>query len=523
MLFNSFEFIFLFLPIVLVGFFQIGRQGYYRWAIAFLLAASIFFYSWWNPANLPLFIISLVFNFGLGNAILGDLKASTKKVLLTIGITLNLLLIAYFKYADFIISSSNAIFGTQYDLLYIVLPLGISFFTFQQIAYLVDAYRGEVEKCSFFEYALFVSYFPQLIAGPLVQYKDVAFQFSNRSITRFKAENFIVGVTIFSMGLFKKVVFADTMATYATPIFKAASDGASVTLFDAWIGALAYTLQLYFDFSGYSDMAIGGARMFGLQMPLNFDSPYKSVNIVLFWRRWHITLSNFLRDYLYIPLGGNRKGEMRRNVNLMITMLLGGLWHGAGWSFVFWGGLHGAYLIINNQWRSLRKSWGHDLQQSTWWGNSLSCLLTFVAVVVGWVFFRADSMGTALVVLKGMVGANGISLFSDLESRLGGLKAWGVQFDGLAPVLGSSDIRVVLLVLVGLLIIVWFAPNTQQWVERYRPALHYKTSTVVSAGDRFWKRLQWRPTKAWAIVSASITAVALLNLTKVSEFLYFEF
>jgi alginate O-acetyltransferase complex protein AlgI len=524
MLFNSFEFIFLFLPITLLIFFQIGRQGYYRWAIALLLAASIFFYSWWNPANLPLLVGSLLFNYALGGAISEHFKIPVnKKLLLTIGVVLNLLLISYFKYADFLISSSNAILGMQVNLLHIVLPLGISFFTFQQIAYLVDAYRGEIKKYTFLDYALFVSFFPHLIAGPLVQHKDILFQFSERSIIRFKPENFVVGITIFSMGLFKKVVFADNVALYAGPIFNAASGGASITLFDAWIGALAYTLQLYFDFSGYSDMAIGAARMFGIQMPLNFDSPYKSVNIVLFWRRWHITLSNFLRDYLYIPLGGNRYGEVRRNVNLMITMLLGGLWHGAGWSFVLWGGLHGAYLIINNQWRSLRKHWGHDLQKSTWWGNALSCLVTFVAVVVGWVFFRADSIGTAVAILNGMVGANGISLFSNLEPSLGGLKGWGVQFDGLAPILAGTDVRLVLLLIVGLLLIVWFTPNTQQWVERYGPALNYKASTAKSMGDRLWKQVQWRPNGAWAIVSAGITAIALLNLTKVSEFLYFEF
>ncbi|MDY6896734.1 MAG: MBOAT family protein, partial [Cyanobacteriota bacterium] len=393
MLFNSLEFIFLFLPITLLAFFQIGKTGNYRFAIAFLVAASVLFYGWWNPPYLILLIFSLIFNYFIGSALSNKFKIYfSKKLLLTLGIIVNLALIGYFKYANFFLSSVSGLVGKNFDIENIVLPLAISFFTFQQIAYLVDAYKGETKEYNFLDYCLFVTFFPQLIAGPIVHHKEVMPQFADKSTYRFNLENMAVGMTIFSMGLFKKVVFADNIAVYATPIFKAASEGVAPALFEAWIAALAYTLQLYFDFSGYSDMAIGIARMFGIKLPINFNSPYKAISISDFWRRWHITLSNFLRDYLYIPLGGSRKGEIRRNLNLLITMLLGGLWHGAGWTFVFWGGLHGTYLVINHQYRSLRKRLGHDLRNTNWLDRGFGWLITFVAVVIGWVFFRAESI-----------------------------------------------------------------------------------------------------------------------------------
>ncbi|MFQ5488405.1 MAG: MBOAT family O-acyltransferase, partial [Gammaproteobacteria bacterium] len=339
MLFHSYGFIFLFLPLTLLGFFLLGRYGLLRWALAWLVLASLTFYGWWNVEYLFLLLASIVVNYLLGRALAPSQRTTASaRVLLAIGIGLNLALLAYFKYAAFIVGNFNQLLGSDYRVHEIVLPLAISFFTFQQIAYLVDAYYGRAQEYSFLNYSLFVSFFPQLIAGPIVHHREMMPQFEGRRIFRFSYEDMDVGLLIFCIGLFKKVLLADGMAQFSEPVFAAAAGGLELSFFEAWGGALAYTLQIYFDFSAYSDMAIGLAWMFGIRLPLNFASPYKAINIIEFWRRWHMTLSRFLRDYLYIPLGGNRKGRERRHLNIMATMLLGGLWHGAAWTFVVWGG-----------------------------------------------------------------------------------------------------------------------------------------------------------------------------------------
>ena len=291
-----------------------------------------------------------------------------------------------------------------------MLPLGISFFTFQKIAYLVDAYRGEVRAGGFLSFALFVTFFPQLIAGPIVHHSEVIPQFGQKSTYRPNLDNLSMGIGIFVLGLAKKTVLADSIATYATPVFRAAQAGADPTLFEAWGGALAYTFQLYFDFSGYSDMAIGLALMFNIRLPINFNSPYKATNIIDFWRRWHITLSRFLRDYLYIPLGGNRHGVARRYANLMLTMLLGGLWHGAGWTFIVWGGLHGIFLVINHFWHALGVGSATTSGARPGSDGSAARTITFLAVMVAWVFFRAEDFDAATRILAGMAGLNGVQL-----------------------------------------------------------------------------------------------------------------
>ena len=380
MLFNSYEFIFFFMPITLVVFFLIGVRGHHRIAIAWLVGASLFFYAWWNPAYLGLIFGSMLFNYSIGVALSNQRKrenATVKKGILILGVAANLGALGYFKYANFFVDTVNRLFGTPFHVDKIILPLAISFFTFNQLAYLADAYSGAAREYNFLHYCLFVTFFPHLIAGPIVHHKEMLPQFSSNSIYRYNSQDMAIGLTFFFMGLFKKVVIADSVAGYAIPVFKASAQGISLTLIEAWGGVLAYTFQLYFDFSGYSDMAIGLARMFGIRFPLNFHSPYKAVNIIDFWRRWHMTLSRFLKDYLYIPLGGNRKGEVRRYVNLFITMLLGGLWHGAGWSFVAWGALHGVYLVINHIWRSFRSFLGHDLERTRWWGVGLARIITF--------------------------------------------------------------------------------------------------------------------------------------------------
>ncbi|MCP2730046.1 MBOAT family O-acyltransferase [Limnofasciculus baicalensis] len=501
MLFNSSEFIFLFLPITLLVFFGIGKY-YDKFAIAWLVATSLFFYSWWNPAYLILLISSLLFNYFIGYALSQQFESSLrKKIILFLGIIVNLSLITYFKYANFFLSTANDITGTEFNLTQVILPLGISFFTFEQITFIVDVYRGITKESSLLNYALFVTFFPRLIAGPIILHRETIPQFANPSIYRFNSEDMEVGITIFMIGMAKKVLIADNIAIYATPVFNAAAQGVPITFYDAWSGALAYTFQLYFDFSGYSEMALGAARMFGIKLPLNFNSPYQAVNISDFWRRWHITLSNFSRDYLYIPLGGNRQGKIRHNINLMITMLLGGLWHGAGWTFVFWGGLHGAYLVINHQWRSFRKSLGHDLKKTHWWSVGLACFVTFIAVVVGWVFFRAENLNSAVAILKTMIGANGLSMSASVVPERKKL-------------------------LVVLLLFVWFVPNTQQWLSKYSPALNLpRAETSPSWGNRLWQKIQWQPTKLIGVlfgILAFILIKIVLEAPK-TEFLYFNF
>lgn len=516
MLFNSPEFIFLFLPITLTIFFSSGHN---RAAKTVVIAASLIFYSWWNPANLPILLSSILLNYGIGVA-LAQTEGKSRKVGLIIGITANILLLGYFKYANFFVSNLNAWLGTNLGLSDITLPLGISFFTFQQIAYLVDVYQNKIVEQRCLNYISFVTFFPYITAGPLLRYQQIIPQFTSNQTYQFQPQNLAIGVTIFAVGLFKKTVIADAVAPYADQVFNLAGS-TSLTVTEAWVGALAFTLQLYFDFSGYSDMAIGIARMFGITLPINFSSPYKAQSMIDFWRRWHITLSNFLRDYLYIPLGGNRKGEGRRYANLFATMLLGGLWHGAGWNFVIWGGLHGLYLSVNHLWRSWRSH--SDLADSIW-HQKLGWLLTFIAVVVGWVFFRAESSETAVSMLSSMAGFNGISLLGELMPHL------EIEIAAVEDVNQLSTDHV-LLVILSLLLFVWVMPNTQQWMG------HFYSAKLDSAADlpsdpsgeytllkpKFWQKLQWQPNRFWATVSAVLTIAALLNLSKVSEFLYREF
>ena len=527
MLFNSFEFIFLFLPITLTIFFLLGKNT--QWSkkhipIVWLVLASLFFYGWWKPLNLPLIILSILVNYSCGY-LLGDVikKTSLKKAIVVIGIIFNLGLISYFKYANFLVRNVNQLVGTNYDLPSVVIPLAISFFTFQQIAYLVDAYKGQTKEYSILKYMLFVCFFPQLIAGPIVHHKEVLPQFERASIYKFSQRTLAIGLTVFVAGLFKKVIFADRIAEYSNLAFAAASQGIDLTFSESWVGALGYSLQLYFDFSGYSDMAIGAAYMFGIKLPLNFNSPYKAISIIDFWRRWHITLSHFLRDYLYIPLGGSRKGELRRYSNLIITMLLGGLWHGAGWTFVFWGGLHGVYLVINHLYRSVRKGLGHNLKNDGWLLHGIGWLATFMAVIISWVFFRANNFETATSILQSMFGFRGLQLPDFLEPYLGFLRNIGIGFSGFTVNVGISQKYATFGIII-LLLVAWFTPNTQQWMNRYNPTLTEPVAENMSSWQqKFWQSISWRPNKVWTVIVAGLTSLSLLCFTRVSEFLYFQF
>jgi alginate O-acetyltransferase complex protein AlgI len=524
MLFNSLEFILVFLPITLIGFFLLGGRDSPRLAFGWLVATSLFFYGWWNPAYLTLIVLSILFNYCVGQRLL----ARPSRTVLAIGVGANLASIAYYKYAGFLVANFAQLTGVEVGLGTIVLPLAISFFTFQQVAYLVDAWRGEIRGQGFVNYALFVTFFPQLIAGPIVHHSEVLPQFAKRATFRLDLDNLALGLSIFSIGLFKKVVLADGIAVYASPVFETAQGGYAPTLFEAWGGALAYTLQLYFDFSGYSDMAIGLGRMFNIRLPINFNSPYKAVNIIDFWRRWHITLSRFLRDYLYIPLGGSRLGMPRRHANLMTTMLLGGLWHGAGWTFVIWGGLHGIFLVINHAWHGLRRRLGHDLTRSTWHGRVAARTLTFLVVVIAWVCFRAQSLDAAGRILAGMAGANGVWLpasYLDLFGPLGPiLQNAGWRFETLDALLFGGIAQTGWLL--ALLAITFLMPNTQEWVG-YRGS---ERATGAAGEAPLFARLaaalpRWQPTVVQGSVLGVILCYCLLSIfaETPSEFLYFQF
>src|SRR5450432_1166235 len=401
MLFSSYTFLFQFLPATVLAF-AAARRHSPRAGIMVLVGASLFFYGAWRPVYLLLFAASVAVNFGLGLWMEDLLR---RRAIGMFGVALNLAMLCYFKYTNFIFDGLNAFTGAPLPFVNIVLPLGISFFTFQQIAYLVDVMRGAKVERDIVSYTLFVSFFPHLIAGPLVHHAEMIPQFK-RGRTGRSAVLAARGLAIFAAGLFKKVVIADNLAQFVSPVFAHLDAGGGVTTPWAWLATLAYTLQIYFDFSGYSDMAIGLALLFGIRLPVNFRSPYQATSIIEFWRRWHITLSRFLRDYLYIPLGGNRLGEQRRYINLLVTMLLGGLWHGAGWNFLVWGGLHGLYLCINHLWQSWR---GHDARAAA---NAvlaaaskiLSWAVTFFAVVIAWVFFRAKTMAGAWQMLGSLFG-----------------------------------------------------------------------------------------------------------------------
>lgn len=521
MLFNSFEFLFVFLPITILLFLFSAKRWGNEAAIAVLVVCSLFFYSWWNPVYLLLLLFSMGFNYQIGKR-LGN---GGGKPLLIFGIGTNLATIAYYKYAGFVVFNINAVSGTSWDLGQILLPLAISFFTFQQIAYLVDSYRGITREYRFIHYALFVSFFPQLIAGPIVHHKDMLPQFSRQERFHLKSRDVAIGASIFAIGLFKKTVLADGVAVYANPVFAAADAGQTLDFFSAWGGVLAYTFQLYFDFSGYSDMAIGLARVFGIILPLNFYSPYKATNISEFWRRWHMTLSKFLRDYVYIPLGGNRHGKTRRYVNLSATMLLGGLWHGAGWNFVIWGALHGAYLSINHAWQHLMKRLGFNTDNSKLY-SFCAWLLTFFAVILGWVFFRAVTLDGAISLSQSMIGLHGISLPNGILARLGELGTL-LQNSGIKPIHGGGEIFMMTWLWNScLLLAVVILPNVQDLFCRVEGSLsqwRYQAENCFWPGREFISRLDWKQTMPWALLTGISLALGILTLSQVSEFLYFQF
>ncbi len=451
MLFNSFGFVFLFLPLTLAGYQVLRRHG-----IAWLGICSLLFYAWWDWRYLPLLLLSICFNFGAGHALCA-LPGGRRNAALAAAVAVNLAVLTWFKYSFFLFGISPGM----------PLPIGISFFTFTQIAFLVDCWRGIAREPRFAPYLLFVSYFPHLVAGPVLHHAEMTPQFRNgRSL---RTEDLAAGLTIFALGLAKKVLVADNLAPLANPLF---AGGIAPQMGDAWIGTLAYSMQLYFDFSGYSDMAIGLSRLFGVRLPENFNSPYQARNISEFWRRWHMTLSRFLRDYLYIPLGGNRGSQWRRWRNLMITMVLGGAWHGAGWSFLAWGALHGMYLVLHQRFGG---------GKAVWWAGPM----TFMAVMLAWVPFRAPDLGSAIHIWAGLAGWHGLGL----PRALGGpglqwISAGGI---GIPLLLGASCAA-------------WCAPNTSVLFARYWDGGLRQAGTV-----------------------AALLLACVFSMNRPTEFLYFQF
>ena len=477
MLFNSYVFILAFLPLTLLGYYLLGKLPE-RIPLnkLFLVLASFVFYGYNNPRYVPIIVCSILVNYALSQGMLVARRKCIRLPLMLLGLALNLGVLFYFKYHDFFVSNMNSAFGLHFALNNLALPLGISFFTFQQLSYVIDSYKRTVPRYNILDYALFVTFFPQLVAGPIVLHSEIVPQFADPKNRRFNFDNFAPGLYAFALGLFKKVIVADTFGVAVEAGFGAAQ---TLNTAEAWFVALGYTLQLYFDFSGYCDVATGVALMFNIKLPLNFNSPYKSLNIREFWQRWHMTLSRFLTNYIYFPLGGSRRGTVRTCINLMIVFLASGLWHGAGWLFLLWGLLHGLASVL---YRLFRRQYD-ALHPALQW------LLTFGFVVVAWVFFRATSLTDAMAILKSMVMMN----FGPLRSEI--TSAFALP-GGFHPGYNA------------LYMMIWYAA-----------ALF----ACLGMRNTYEKTMAFKPTLANSFSTVILILYCVLSLSGVSVFLYFNF
>ncbi|HXV25101.1 MAG TPA: MBOAT family O-acyltransferase [Alphaproteobacteria bacterium] len=533
MLFNSIPFIGVFLPICLVVAFLLAERISSRAALAWLAFASVVFYGYWRIEDVPVLLGSIAFNYVVGR----KLQERSNRLMLAAGVAGNLVLLGYFKYLMFLTVTANATLGNPITVPQIVLPLGISFYTFQQIAYLVDSHGGVVKERNFLSYFFFVSFFPQLIAGPIVHHAEVMPQLRRFGMLRFNLDDFSVGLTIFAIGLAKKVVIADRVAPLADGPFDAAAAGVALTMIEAWAGALAFALQIYFDFSGYSDMAIGLARMLGIRLPLNFASPYKAASIIEFWSRWHMTLTRFLTNYIYNPLSlraARARAEqgrvpLRRRgaaipgafaevlmVPTLATMILSGFWHGAGFQFVLWGGLHGLFLVVNHGWRLMvlpRLGW--TLPKSI--SRPASVLLTFAVVVLTLVFFRADSISHGWMLVTAMLGSNGIMLPPAIASQLSSLSAVLPVLPGHMKFLSPNEG----LALLALLAAVWFLPNTQELMSAQ--GIHMSPEEELDPARPERARIRFSP--AFGLAAGALGSLAMLYTASAAptKFIYFNF
>lgn len=492
MLFNSYEFIFLYLPVTVVLFYVVAHMWGNRFAIIFLTFGSLFFYGWWDFRYVPLLVASIIFNYVIGGCIERQNNVRCKKMILGAGIVCDLGILGYFKYAAFIITTINDMLGIGLFVPQITLPLGISFFTFTQMAYLIDVYRGIAHNHSVSSYSLFVTVFPHLIAGPIINYREMMPQFLKKEQFVVDWNKFALGITLFSIGLFKKVVIADNLALWVNAVFPRAG---YVTFFEAWIGALSYTFQLYFDFSGYSEMAIALGLMLGFTLPKNFNSPYQANSMIDFWHRWHMTLGAWVRDYLYIPMGGSKCGEIAKLRNLFVSMLLIGLWHGAGWNFVLWGGIHGALLMINHAWRKF--SGKHNINLPIF----ICRIMTFVCVMSLWVLFRAGTFSEGLSILYSMINLNNIALPAGgrVESYFGFLENLGIRF------------------------IDW--PSGKWDIGFIKPAVTLPVlfAVLMTLKNPIVLLEDFQPNWKWIVAVSVLFVYTMFSLSDYSEFLYFQF
>ena len=525
MLFSSHVFLFAFLPLALAGFCLLARFLGAKQAKASLTLASLVFYGWWDAVPLgkyvrdhfpgthipswiswfpvsiftTLIIASMLTNFTLGRRIGAEVKEGRSRFAhawLVFAVTANLLLLGYFKYANFFVNNVNAVLGTHWSIGQILLPLGISFYTFTQIAYLVDVRRGVVCEYDLGDFLLFITFFPHLIAGPIIHHREMMPQFREMKTYRFDWNNLAVGMAIFAAGLFKKTVIADPLSEDVAAVFRANAALTPMSACDAWGGTLCFAFQMYFDFSGYSDMAIGLARMFGIVLPINFNSPYKAVNITEFWRRWHMTLTRFLRDYVFIPLNKTRLGKSRRYVNLVLTMVIAGFWHGAAWTFVLWGLFQGVCLVVNHRWGKFWQKRGRPALLPAWLAPWIGRSITFGLVVTGGVLFRSTDLHGAWRLLETMFG-------------------FGVTPTAAFPLLVDAKTW---LWLACLLAVVWLLPNTIEIFNAYQP---YPDVAKTDSTQGRW--YCWRMGIGWACVCAVVLGIAILAVSRSGEFLYYNF
>ncbi len=474
MLFNSYIFIFLFLPLTLIGYFTLTKFNKIKSAKSLLIIASLYFYGYFNFSYLVIILVSIFANYSIGHLLHNKNRTAVeRKLFCALGVVLNIGIIGYFKYSDFFISSINHLFKSDIPLLHILLPLGISFFTFQQLSFIIDTYKRKCIQYDFLNYCLFVTFFPQLIAGPIVLPNEMIPQFENMRNKSINFKNINRGIFLFSMGLAKKVLIADSVSVYANTGFDKMD---SLTFVEGWVTSLSYTTQIYFDFSGYCDMAIGIALMFNIVLPLNFNSPYLSRNFQEFWKRWHITLGRFLTNYLYIPLGGNRQGEAKTLRNLLIVFLASGLWHGAGWTFILWGLLHGVAILIHRIWKNSGKKMN----------KYVALFLTFNLVNAFWVFFRATTLQDAYKVLSAMIN---ISTLPELISR-------SFLDEATPPVLKNSV--TIMILLVGLFL-------------------------LFKRKNSYWHMENMQLNRRTLLTTTSYFIVSTIFLTRIAEFIYYNF
>lgn len=539
MLFNSQFFIFVFVPTTLAIYFALGSLSRV-WALRWIVVASLIFYAWWRPANVLIIVPALIINYMVARLIVrfrDSEQFGKSRVVLICGLAFDVAFLGYFKYANFAILATNDVFGTDFTFVNIVLPLGISFITFQLIAFLIDVHGGRVASFRFSDFSSFVLFFPQLIAGPIVHFREMMPQF-HQAPCAWDRDNVSVGITLFLFGLFKKVVLADGIAPGVSSIYATADAGTAVSLLPAWLAAVGFTFQIYFDFSGYSDMALGAGRMFGIRLPANFRSPLKSSSIIDFWLNWHISLTRFLTAYVYNPIvlaltrrrmRAGRPGLGGRDASpgaflqllalpTLFTMFVSGLWHGAGYLFLLWGVLHGVFLSINHAWRTFAKrKWDqsrryHDIMRPA------GRVLTFVCVAFSMVIFRSTSLDSAANILGGMIGLNGIEIPLPIYQRLPHI------FDAFQVTGGMANfvnVKSVLVWTVWLAPIVFLVPNTLQVMERYKPTVDVLPQASNNA--LFGLNLNWRASLGWAILVAAVGWIAVQNIGGYSEFLYWQF